>query len=410
MIKLAIIGAGNRGMEVYGELALKYSGDVKVVSVVEPDDFKREECARRHSIHKELCFKAHEDFFKKDRLADAVIIANPDKEHYEPARLAITKGYNVLLEKPMAVDAEEVRELTLLAKAHPDRILMVSHVLRYTPFFQELKKLIDSNRIGKLVSIQHNENIGYYHFAHSYVRGNWRRVAESSPLILAKSCHDMDILLWLTQSRCTRIASFGGLAYFKSENAPDYAAHRCIDCRGIKSCPYSAYSIYREPDKWPSSVAAPSKTQQELERNLNEGPYGRCVYYCDNDTIDHMSMIMEFENGVSAVFNLSAFTANISRTIKIMGTHGEIRGDMHKNEIEVSIFGKETDIIIPEVVQGGHGGGDSKLFEGFINSLKDNKHKSLTSFELSAESHLMAFAAEESRIAKKIINMSEFYR
>lgn len=409
MIKLALIGAGNRGMEVYGELVLRFGNDARIVSVVEPDDFKRQECAKRHSIADEFCFKNYIDFFESDKLADAVIIANHDTGHYEPAKLAILKGYNVLLEKPMSTDMEEVKAMSELSEAYSDRLFMVCHVLRYTPFFSELKKVIDSGKIGKIVCLQHNENIGYYHFAHSYVRGNWRRVSQSSPLVLAKSCHDMDILLWLTGSKCRNISSFGGLAHFNKESAPDYAVARCIDCSEISNCPYSAYKIYQDPKVWPASVAAPSKTAEELEAKLKEGPYGRCVYNCDNDTIDHMSTAIEFENGVTAVFNISAFTTDIRRTIKIMGTHGEIRGDMLLNEIEVSVFGKGKELITPEVVESGHGGGDLKLFEDFIDSLKNSRRESRTTVKLSVESHLMAFAAERSRITGQVVKMDQIY-
>ena len=407
MIRLAIIGAGNRGMEVYGKLALNYRDDVKVVSIVEPLDLKRKECARQHSVQDELCFKNYHDFFEKDKLADAVIIANHDQRHYEPAKLAILKGYDVLLEKPVAVDAAEIRELAGLSKKYPDRLFMVCHVLRYAPFFQELKKLVDGKSIGRIVNIQHNENIGYYHFVHSYVRGNWRKVSESSPLVLAKSCHDMDILLWLAGSSCKSVSAFGGVAYFNRENAPDYAAPMCKDCKEINSCPYSAYKIYLDSEVWPGNVVAPLKTREELELKLKEGPYGRCAYYCDNDTIDHMSSAIEFANGISAVFSLSAFTANISRTIKIMGTHGEIRGDMLSNQIEISVFGSKKDIIVPPVVESGHGGGDLMLFKEFVDCMKDKNRECLTTVELSLESHLMALAAEKSRITKRTVDMDE---
>jgi predicted dehydrogenase len=406
MVRLAIIGAGNRGMEVYGELALEYD-DVQVVSVVEPDDFKRAECAKRHNISSELCFRDCNAFFKKDQCADAVIIANQDQAHFETAKRAITKGYSILLEKPMAVSVAEIKELARLGRDYPDRVLMVCHVLRYAPFFQELKRVLDTNQIGQIITVQHNENIGYYHFAHSYVRGNWRKVSESSPLIFAKSCHDMDILLWLINSKCQSIAAFGGLSYFRKENAPDYAAPRCRDCRANKDCPYSAYQIYQISTEWPGLVVAPSQSDEELQRNLAGGPYGRCVYYCDNDTIDHLSTAIEFENGVSAVFNLSAFTTNISRTIKIMGSHGEIRGDMFKNEIELSIFGKGKEVIIPEVVASGHGGGDSRLFEDFVRCLQQCNQESLTAVGRAVDSHLMAFAAEKSRITKRVVMMEE---
>jgi predicted dehydrogenase len=405
-VKLVIIGAGNRGMEVYGELALRCD-NVEVVSVVEPDEYKRAECAKRHAIPSELCFRDCDTFFKKDQFADAVIIANQDQAHFDTAKQAISKGYGILLEKPMAISVAEIKELAQLGRDYPDRVMMVCHVLRYTPFFQEIKRILATDQIGPIITVQHNENVGYYHFAHSYVRGNWRKVSESSPLILAKSCHDMDILLWLVNSKCKSISAFGGLGHFRKENAPDYAVPRCRDCRAIDDCPYSAYQIYQTAAKWPGLVVAPSRSDDELQRNLAIGPYGRCVYYCDNDTVDHLSTAIEFENGVSAVFNLSAFTANISRTIKIMGPYGEIRGDMLKNEIELSIFGQGKEVIQPKKVQSGHGGGDSRLFEDFIRCLQQRRQESLTSVAQSFDSHLMAFAVEKSRITRQVVKMEE---
>ena len=407
MIKLALIGAGNRGMEVYANLALRHKDEVKVVAVVEPQTYKRQDCAKRHGIDETYCFADYHTFFQAEKMADAVIIANLDRDHYQPAKLAIDKGYHVLLEKPIAVEANEIKAMGELASTHPDRLFMVCHVLRYAPFFQELKKLVDSRGIGRIINIQHNENIGYYHFVHSYVRGNWRKVSESSPLTLAKSCHDMDILLWLIGSRCKKISAFGGNAYFNKENAPGYATAYCKDCTEVERCPYSAYRIYLDPTIWPGDVVAPTKTHEELERALREGPYGRCVYHCDNDTIDHLSAALEFENGVTAVFNLSAFTPHISRTIKILGTLGEIRGNMFTNEIEVTVFGGKTETIHPPVVEGGHGGGDLVLFEEFLRCLKDPSRVRLTAVDQAVESHLMALAAEKSRVTGQTVYIDE---
>lgn len=406
-IKLAIIGAGNRGMEVYGELALKYSHEVTVTAVVEPDDFKRGECSRRHSIPAERSFRSVEAFFSSGKLADAVVVANPDREHNKTIKAALAAGYHLLLEKPISPTLEEIREISGLSAAYPDRLIMVCHVLRYAPFFREIRGILDAGTIGTLIAIEHNEHIGYHHFAHSYVRGNWNKAAASSPLVLAKSCHDMDILRWFAGSDCESISAFGDLAYFKAASAPEGAAERCVDCRLLHECPFSAYRIYKDPGVWPGLVVAPSKTREELSRRLAEGPYGRCVYHCDNDMIDHLSASILFGNGVTATFSISAFTADITRTVRLMGTKGELSGDMLGNEIEVTVFGEGTTKVVPDIVEGGHCGGDLKLFEDFIDCLGRGRFDSLTPLDVSLESHLMALAAEKSRTAGRMVRLDE---
>lgn len=402
-IRLAIIGAGNRGMEVYGGLALRYSHDVTVVAVVDPDDFKRGECGKRHAIPLSNMFRTTEEFFSAGKIADAVIVANPDRAHYDTIKAALKAGYHLLLEKPISVTVEQIRGISEMAAEYPDRIIIVCHVLRYSPFFGEIRHILDSGVIGTLVSIEHNEHIGYYHYAHSYVRGNWNKAETSSPLVLAKSCHDMDILRWFAGSGCSTVSAFGGLAYFKPASAPGYARERCTDCSMRYECPFSAYRIYTDPTVWPGEVVAPSKTREELERRIAEGPYGRCVYHCDNDQVDHLSAAIAFENGVTASFSISAFTADITRTVRLMGTKGELRGDMLKNEIGISVFGKKSIKIIPDVVKSGHGGGDLKLFEEFIDCMKSHRVDSQTPLAVSLESHFMALAAEKSRVTGRTI-------
>ncbi|MGO1527595.1 MAG: Gfo/Idh/MocA family protein, partial [Senegalia sp. (in: firmicutes)] len=289
-------------------------------------------------------------------------------------------------------------------------VFLIAHVLRYTPFFSKIKEIIDSGKIGKLMTISHNENIGYFHFAHSFVRGNWRNSDLSSPLILQKSCHDMDILLWLVGESCKKISSFGHLSYFKEENHPEGAGQRCIDCKVEATCPYSAKKLYyKNIGNWPTTVISDIQTEEAVTRALEEGPYGRCVYLCDNNVCDNQSTIMEFENEVTATFNLSAFTNKVHRTIKIMGSKGEIRADDSKNEIEVELFESNERIIYnPKVLVGGHGGGDTGIMNDFIASILSEDGNGLTSASKSVQSHIMAFAAEESRLVNKNIDIKEF--
>lgn len=329
--------------------------------------------------------------------------------HYKPAKLTLEKGYHLLLEKPMSNNPMEIMELGRIAK-EKNNVFMICHVLRYTPFFSTIKNIIDSGEIGEVESIQHNENIGYFHFAHSFVRGNWRNSDQSSPLILQKSCHDMDILLWLTNADCTKIASFGHLSYFNSKNKPKNAADRCINCSVEEECPYSAKKIYYNSiGKWPTTVISEIQNEDAIKKAVAEGPYGRCVFSCDNNVMDHQATILEFSNGITATFHLSAFSNKVHRTIRVMGTKGEIIGDDSKNEIEYQIFGSNKKTIInPKMVAGGHGGGDTGIMNDFISLILSNEGDALTSAEKSVQSHMMAFAAEESRTNNIVVDIQEY--
>ena len=411
-VTIAVIGAGCRGMYAYTPYLLENPELGEVVAVAEPVKEKRDLFKEMYNIGDENIFTTWEDLLVNDKIADAIIIANNDESHYEPAKLALEKGYHVLLEKPMSNDLDKVIKLSELAKRYKNQIFMICHVLRYTPFFSELKRIIDSKELGELVSIQHNENIGYWHFAHSYTRGNWRNSNETSPLILAKSCHDLDILLWLTGSKCKYISSFGSLSHMKVENFKEHMSDRCVDCELNNTCPYSANKIYLEDDKIVRSLNAihSNPTKENLKKSIQDGPYGKCVYKCDNNVVDHMVSILEFENKVSATFNLSAFTEECTRTIKLMFTHGEVGGNHMKNIVETYKFGDNTHrVIYPKLNKSGHGGGDYSLMNDFISLITSDDRELKTGAIQSVESHVMAFAAEYSRLNYKVVNMDEFY-
>ncbi len=411
-ISLALIGAGDRGMHSYAPYALNKPHEVEFVAVAEPDDKKREAFRKQYGIKEENCFTDYKGLLESPKLADGILICNQDRMHLEPAMMALEKGYHVMLEKPMSVDPAECIQIGDCAEKY-NKILVICHVLRYTPFFSTIKELIDRGAIGKLISIQHNENVGYWHQAHSYVRGNWRKAEESSPMILAKSCHDMDIILWLAGSDCTRLSSFGSLTHFKEENAPVGAPERCLQgCPSEKECPYYAPKIYlTDKTTWPTSVISSDLSIEGRLKALQNGPYGRCVYHCDNDVVDHQVVNMEFENGVTAAFTMCAFTNEMSRTLKLMGTKGEIRAHMEKNQIEVIEFGASKKVTIDlniGVDIHGHGGGDERLMSDFISLIREDNINGLTSAKNSVQSHLMAFAAEKSRVEGTVINMQEY--
>lgn len=370
--------------------------------MAEPDEERRKIAAAEYGLSSEQLYTSWEQALAVGQIADAAIISTQDRMHYEPTLRALALGYNILLEKPMAPDIGEVIEMARAAKLH-GRLLTVCHVLRYTPFWSKIKALIASGRIGQIVSVQLSENVGFYHMAHSFVRGNWRRSDDTSPMILQKSCHDMDLLSWLIDRRCLKVGSYGSLLHFRPDNAPAGSAFRCIDnCAVERSCPYSAVRIYEEADtdEWRRFIAS-EPTPEAVRHALREGPFGRCVYRCDNNVVDHQVVNMEFEGGVTASFTMSGFTHEISRTVQIMGTLGEIRGHMENNEIRLYPFGQEQILVPVTVGEGGHGGGDEGLIREFLNDVRNGQRsegQGLTSAEASVQSHLMAFAAERSRL------------
>ncbi|MFH2114736.1 MAG: Gfo/Idh/MocA family oxidoreductase, partial [Spirochaetota bacterium] len=321
----------------------------------------------------------------------------------------------ILLEKPVAPTIEECLLLETAAKDY-SRTICVAHVLRYTTFFQSIKDLIRANAIGKIRGIQHNENIGHIHFAHSFVRGNWSRRGTSSPTILAKSCHDLDILLDIVDAESAQVSSFGSSGSFSAANCPVGAPTHCLDgCPHASSCPYYAPSIYLKGDvDWPVNVVTTDLSPDGIRAALRTGPYGRCVYRCDNDAIEHQVVNFRFKNDVTAVFTMSAFTKETSRTLKIVGEKGEIRGALEKQELEVFDFvsGKTHRIILDTPKSGnGHAGGDESLMEHLIQHIRWPERIPLdTGLSSAIQSHVMAFAAEESRMTGKVIDLESFRR
>lgn len=411
-MKLALIGAGQRGM-IYSKYAYEEKG-IEIAAVVETDVKRRNAAAEMFSLKKEAVFTSTKDFFEKGKIADALIIATMDRDHYEQTMQALETGYDILLEKPISPDPAECLKIQEKAK-EKGCLVIVCHVLRYTNFFSTIKKIIDSGELGKIVTIQHNENIGNFHMAHSFVRGNWRRSDQSSPIIMQKSCHDMDILCWLTDSGAKKMSSFGSLTEFKQENAPEGSADRCINCKYKDTCQYSAITAYLPiRGGWPATVLTLDQSEEGIMEALKTGDYGRCVYHCDNDVCDHQVTIIEFENGVTADFSLSGFTNKMFRTINIMCEKGEIRGNDETNTIEVTKFATnmmqefDTEIIHPGITGGFHGGGDVGLMEDFLKILQSKSHsgkESKSAIEKSVESHVMAYAAEKARIENSVIDI-----
>lgn len=412
-MRFVLIGAGQRGM-VYAQCAYEKGHEIAAVADLSPA--RRELAREAFGIPADRCYASGAELLEQPRLGEAAIIATMDQNHYAQAIPALKKGYHLLLEKPISPIPEEFLDIEATAR-RLDRRVVVCHVLRYSPFFMEIKRLIDEGAIGKVITIQHNENIGNFHFAHSFVRGNWRNKASSSPLIMQKSCHDLDLLVWLVGSGCRRVASFGDLTYFLPKNAPEGAAERCADCPRREDCRFSAYRCYLPIlGQWPAVVLTEDQREESVREAIRTGPYGRCVYHCDNDVCDHQVTVLEFDNGVTATFNLSAFTNRIARTMKIMGEAGELRANEDTNTIEVIPFASnavaqsEARTIHPPVTDSGHSGGDAGIVNGFLALLEHGGETAETDISRSVESHLMACAAEEARVSGTVVEIADFRR
>lgn len=406
-IQALVIGAGNRGAG-YASYTINHP-DIEFIAVAEPIKERRENFVKTHNVAPELCFNDWQEVLAGPQIADVAFICTQDQDHVEPATLALEIGYHVILEKPMAVSPEDCVKLGELAKTK-NKLFAICHVMRYHMLGKKIKELLDADAIGQIMNVEHKENVWNIHQAHSYVRGNWRNTAESSPMILAKSCHDLDMLLWWIDSKCTSISSYGSLGHFKPEGAPTGATKRCFDgCLAKDKCVYDCEKIYLKEDiGWMRAPLTEDQSEAGLRAALETGPYGRCVYHCDNDVVDHQVVSMAFENGTVAVFTMSAFNQG-GREVIMMGTKGTLKAIEYQNEVEVHNFETGETTIHPIVLQdGGHGGADTGLMDAVVDALKNNKPMS-TSAEVSVESHLMAFAAEESRLNGKMINMQDYY-
>ena len=418
---VVIAGAGSRGRLTYAPYSKQFPGEMKLVAAAEKIPERLREIRQDYGLSEEQCFSTVEEMFAQPMMADMAFICTQDADHVRHACLALEKGYDLLLEKPVAGDVDECRKL--LEKAEElGRSVTVCHVLRYAPFYQKLKCILEQGVLGQIISIQASENVGYWHQAHSFVRGNWRNSGETSPMILQKSCHDMDILRWLAGEPCLRVQSFGSLDYFKAENAPEGAAQRCLDgCACKESCPYDAEKIYVTDPRtgirgrgagWPCGVLASDPDEEKIYAALRTGPYGRCVFHCDNNVVDHQTVNLEFAGNLHATFTMTAFTRSCHRTIRITGTRGELEGDMGENKLYLRPFGGEERVIDLNAQKdeiSGHGGGDFGLMAAFCKLMAEGGAQSLTGIDASVESHVMALAAEASRLdGGRTITLADF--
>jgi len=397
-----LIGAGHRG-NIYADYAIQNPYELKIVAVADPDKERKYRARLKFNLGTEYCFSDWKEIFAKEKFADAVIIATPDILHTQPCLAALDAGYDVLLEKPIAPTEEECR-LILDKAISTNRIVGVCHVLRYSPYFRQLKEVLDAGLLGKIISIQHMEPIEQIHMSHSYVRGNWKNSKTATPIVLAKSCHDTDIIRWLVNSPAHDVHCFGNLSWFTNANTPEGSTERCTDgCKVESSCPYSALQIYLRDKKRLYVFDLPknkSKWDKIILNNLKTTDYGRCVYRMDNDQPDHLTVNILFENGVTAAFSMEAHVSYEGRRTRIMGSTGDIVGDMENFELTNFRTRKKTSW---KMKSDPHGGGDHRLVRDWVQAVAQQDAGLLSSsIDVSIEGHLMALGAEKSRLNRTI--------
>lgn len=403
---IAIIGTGARGAKAYGRLIYKSPDRYKITHLCDINPTVLNAVGQEFDVPTENRYTDTTAFFS-ERRADVLVIATPDDCHVEHCLSAMKLGYDILCEKPLTDKEDECKALLETQKKYGNKIL-VCHVLRYATAYLKLKELLDSGKLGRLVSINWVEPVGYWHQAHSYVRGNWRNTNHAAPMILAKCCHDLDLIQYFAESKCKSVSSVGGLTFFKSDCAPEGAAERCTDCQWKDTCPYSAYRIYIERWKkmgspaveWPYNVLVSEPiTEEKLLDALANGSYGRCVFHCDNNVVDHQSVQMAFENGVVATLHMNAFNQNSGRRVTLFGTYG--MADMTEEEIVLNIYGEPAEVIdttLHENQDGyAHGGGDARMIDALYGMISGERQLT-TSLEHSVESHLIGIKAEQSRL------------
>lgn len=462
-IRVVLVGAGQRGAEAYAPYALKNPDQIQFVAVAEPNEERRKRFASAHAIPPEHCYESWEELFEKPQLGEAAIIATQDWLHTQPAIAAMNSGYHILLEKPMATRLDECKQLIEVSERN-QRQIHICHVLRYTQHARKMREIVQSGVLGEIIDVDHRENVSFWHMAHSYVRGNWRNSQQSSPMILAKCCHDLDILPWILNQWPVSLSSKGELTHFRADKAPVNTPERCVEeCPIERECPYSAIHIYVEMipfwysyretctnsfhkviieewiknprlirflshlfpflkqitdyKGWPLTVLTQEPTPERIYEAIRNGPYGRCVYHCDNDVVDHQVVSMRFEKGTTVTLTMHGHSHVEHRSTRIEGSRGRLTGVLGNGGGWITVEEHRTRKILfvdtsPPAGEG-HGGGDSQLMAEFIAHIREGGYPE--SVRLAARealfSHMLAFAAEEARLGQRVIsiNANEYF-
>ena len=405
---VSVIGLGNRGTEYMGFLKYFHGAKVGIHALCDSRQQALDDIAPRYAVPKERQFLSPEAFFAQGVVSDALIITTQDASHYSITKQAILTGYKlILLEKPVSGVRAEYTELRDLAEEN-GVLLIICHVLRYSNYYGKIKEIIESGQIGEIVSINHTENVGYFHFAHSFVRGNWRDESTSTPSILAKCCHDIDLIAWFMDAPCVSVSSVGSLKFFRKENAPAGAAPTCMGgCKAKRNCPYDAERLYiKDPFYKAKFIKFMKRTltgkahnkRSDVEDAVRSGDYGRCVFFCDNNVCDNQFVTMTFQSGATAVLEMNGFSDKMFRECHIVGTKGELIG--YGTKLKMHLFGgKTTRVSTDRLHLSGHVEGDIRLISGFVRLLCGETAglRNVTTIDATVISHDIALAAEQSR-------------
>eukprot|EP01127_Copromyxa_protea_P016480 TRINITY_DN4904_c0_g1_i1.p1 TRINITY_DN4904_c0_g1~~TRINITY_DN4904_c0_g1_i1.p1 ORF type:complete len:425 (-),score=102.06 TRINITY_DN4904_c0_g1_i1:125-1399(-) len=413
LVTVVIVGCGNRGQK-YARYHSLFPELCQVVGVAEPRPGVRKFMQETYKLESANVFSDWRDLVSAGKIADAVVISTQDRDHLEPAIALANLGYHMLLEKPMSTSLEECKAISEAVQAN-NIIFCVGHVLRYTSYSRKMKEILDSKVIGDVINIQHLEPVGWFHYVHSYVRGNWRNEKEASSILMAKCCHDVDWILWMMDKKPTRVSSFGSLKHFNEASKPEGAGERCLDCAAEPQCAYSAKNIYLDGptginsgnDSWPVNVITEDTTVEGVTKALETGPYGRCAYSCDNDVLDNQVVNMQFEDGSTASFTMVAFSEEVcTRKTRIFGTRGEIVGDGEKSIKVFTFVDRQKKEYFPDPPahpeMNSHGGGDFGLMESFVKAVSTNNPSLVCNVNKTLESHMVVFEAEIARTENRV--------
>jgi predicted dehydrogenase len=414
-VDVIVIGAGLRGRHTYGAWARAHPESLRIRAIAEPDPQRRRAMADELALGADSVFEDWKALLAGPRRTAAAIIATGDTQHVEPALAAIERGYHVLLEKPIAPEPGDCIRVVEAAE-RAGVILQIGHVLRHSAFYATARRVVEEGRLGDLVTLDLKEHVAHWHMAHSYVRGKFRNRAIAAPILLAKSCHDLDLLVWLAAARPRRVASFGSRTHYRPESAPSGAPERCTDgCPAQADCIHDAVRFYADaPDSlaalWPWSDVSPDPSREARLGALASGRYGRCVFRSDNDVLDHQVAIVEMDGGITATFTLQGLATHERRTLRITGTRGELRGVLQEGLIEVTRHGSlDVDRIQIDGSELGHFGGDEGLVAHFVACVERGADgETLTSGRTALESHLLGFAAEEARETGRVVDLADF--
>ena len=405
-MKYVIIGYGSRG-DFYDGLFRKIE-NTRLAAVCDGRQSRLDLCKKHHENEDVKYYSNDEEFFKAGKLGDLCVVSTLDEMHVRHALAALNCGYDLLLEKPIACNEEDCAKIYETATALKRKVT-VCHVLRYAPFFSLIKSELETGNYGKIQTITLTENVGWWHQAHSYVRGNWHNTKKTSPMIIAKCCHDLDLLNWFMNDECVSVSSMGSLDYFTRKNAPENSGDNCYDCPAAKDCLYNCEFIYwdlqlkKGNTGWPVDVILFNRepTHENLTAALKASPYCKCVFKNDNDAVDHQVVNVLYENGATAQLTMTAFSEKGGRDIYLHCEKGEIYGQMSENTIHCTLFRKSSKVIdVNKEADNnfGHGGGDIRMIQNIVDGYENKIVAEVTPLAQSMSSHMLGFAAERSRL------------